>query len=698
MKFAAFKDAYLNKLLSLSLPFLHRPTAEEISAIKNTLLFRDMDEMSFTQITKSIQKVNYSADKLIITEGSKGKYFYFVNSGSLNVFTVNKHGVKIYLARLEKGSYFGEQALLGDVEKVRNASIETATPASLLRIKGKILKKIITKNNQLKALLMHKGHQESVHKLIASIPSYSDIKAIMLDNLHWVETYEKDTDLFFVGDKSDAVYFVLEGSVRLALPSGEHIKEVILGPGNAFGELGVLQNTTRLATATVLAPAKILRMQSEVFKSSCQNSPEFMNLVKSIKDIYTLPHRGVVIQHLGMLDNVTAITTNYKLDRREIIATKTVDGTFFMLEKINKNLENIKHQRKDGSSIVISIFDNKIKYVKCIGEWRYLKNVCGYLLDQKTLTDDLKTSFQNNGIFNPTDLQSNDTLCVCMSVPSDTILGLIEEGVNTFEAISKQTGACTVCGSCRPRLLAMLGQNVWLPAVLKKLRYHNDTIMSLEVSCSEDEFNSYLPGMHIVIQLKIEGIWVERAYTISQRLSSKSLEITIKKEQEGIFTNWVFQHVKDDKPIHVFVCQPQGEFKLLPEETSPIVCFAGGIGITPFIAFARELHSKNKLRPMHILYMVPDSSSAVYLSEFAEMGKEMPHFKLTLWERNHSGYLTGELVQQLVQDYQNPKLYICGPSRLETGLFDILKQLNYPTNSIHIERFSYGCDSQKKAN
>ena len=48
--------------------------------------------------------------------------------------------------------------------------------------------------------------------------------------------------------------------------------------------------------------------------------------------------------------------------------------------------------------------------------------------------------------------------CICRAVTRDEVSTAIEGGAATVAAISKATGACTGCGTCRDRIRSMLSE------------------------------------------------------------------------------------------------------------------------------------------------------------------------------------------------------------------------------------------------
>ncbi len=77
-----------------------------------------------------------------------------------------------------------------------------------------------------------------------------------------LETYAPGQPVFHEGEMGDALYVIVKGKVAIA-SGGEHLAD--LGPGEAFGEMAVLDEVPRSATATAGEETEVLRIGSEEF-------------------------------------------------------------------------------------------------------------------------------------------------------------------------------------------------------------------------------------------------------------------------------------------------------------------------------------------------------------------------------------------------------------------------------------------------
>jgi CRP/FNR family cyclic AMP-dependent transcriptional regulator len=93
-----------------------------------------------------------------------------------------------------------------------------------------------------------------------------------------VKTYDEREILFSQGEAGQTVLVVVHGYAKLsALTSGG--REIVLdvvGPGDVFGELAVLTDQPRAATAVALAPCALLALDGRAFTHALERSPEAM--------------------------------------------------------------------------------------------------------------------------------------------------------------------------------------------------------------------------------------------------------------------------------------------------------------------------------------------------------------------------------------------------------------------------------------
>ena len=82
-----------------------------------------------------------------------------------------------------------------------------------------------------------------------------------------------DEVLFATGEVTDCGYVVQEGSFRLDSGS-RSIGEIVAGPGTLLGELALIAETRRPATATAREPSTVIRIPRSLFLTMLEGVPD----------------------------------------------------------------------------------------------------------------------------------------------------------------------------------------------------------------------------------------------------------------------------------------------------------------------------------------------------------------------------------------------------------------------------------------
>jgi CRP/FNR family cyclic AMP-dependent transcriptional regulator len=115
-------------------------------------------------------------------------------------------------------------------------------------------------------------------------------------------TFPKNTIVVTEGDRTDSLYIIISGRVKIYV-SDEAGKEIVLnesGPGEYFGEM-VLDEGPRSASVMTLEPTQFLVIPKEDFAEFVKKSPEFaLHLIlKLIKRVRALTND---VKNLALLD------------------------------------------------------------------------------------------------------------------------------------------------------------------------------------------------------------------------------------------------------------------------------------------------------------------------------------------------------------------------------------------------------------
>jgi len=262
-------------------------------------------------------------------------------------------------------------------------------------------------------------------------------------------------------------------------------------------------------------------------------------------------------------------------------------------------------------------------------------------------------------------------LCHCMEVTKATVQEAIDAGISTFSELVDKTKASTGCGSCALTLHEMLGEKVeWTAVIARKKVFIADDINSYQLIAADKSYQypKHHPGQYILVKANINGQWISRPYAISSMRSQLSYrEITVKKKQGGLFTEWLF---KQNLPIKLYISNPQGDKVFdIENKKHPIICFAGGVGVTPVISAYRTICNENiNHHSFHLDYSTTghENTSKQSKEEFNEIITKATGASVYLRNTLFKGNIRFKDINQIVKRAQvKTRYYLSGPAEYE---------------------------------
>ena len=109
-------------------------------------------------------------------------------------------------------------------------------------------------------------------EVLRTVPIFSELSdedIASLAHLALRKRYPKDTVVFFENEEGDFFFTILEGRIKVTI-LGDDGREVILsvlGPGDFFGEMALLDNEPRSATAIAVEESELLSLHRTDFQS-----------------------------------------------------------------------------------------------------------------------------------------------------------------------------------------------------------------------------------------------------------------------------------------------------------------------------------------------------------------------------------------------------------------------------------------------
>lgn len=120
--------------------------------------------------------------------------------------------------------------------------------------------------------------------LVKNIPLFEglneDLHKGIVDNIK-LEFFDKDHPLFVQGDPAEKMYIIRSGKVKIFFPDQPERGEIVLKDHDIFGEMALISNETRNASALIEEDAELFSLNKYDFDQLIQNDPNAANIISN---------------------------------------------------------------------------------------------------------------------------------------------------------------------------------------------------------------------------------------------------------------------------------------------------------------------------------------------------------------------------------------------------------------------------------
>ncbi|MGO9928889.1 MAG: 2Fe-2S iron-sulfur cluster-binding protein [Mycobacterium sp.] len=220
---------------------------------------------------------------------------------------------------------------------------------------------------------------------------------------------------------------------------------------------------------------------------------------------------------------------------------------------------------------------------------------------------------------------------------------------------------------------------------------HDAISIVLDVPESSARHFGYQAGQFLTLLVRIDGREHRRCYSMSSApAAGEDLRITVKRDRDGVVSNWLNDTAAPGNEIHAL--PPQGRF-VLKDTDRELVAFAGGSGITPVFSLLRSA-LMSTTRDTRLFYANRGRDSVIFdepLSSLKDLhaGRFVLHHHLD----DESGFVTPAHVEAFVAHAKDneaagdAEYYICGPGPFMDVVQTTLRTAGVPSDRVHLEHF-----------
>ena len=225
----------------------------------------------------------------------------------------------------------------------------------------------------------------------------------------------------------------------------------------------------------------------------------------------------------------------------------------------------------------------------------------------------------------------------------------------------------------------------YIPYVVEAVNHPNKSITEVVMRAKKHPIQRQKAGQFLFVRFKADGLDEPHPFTISSAPHEDVLRVTIKAT--GDFTRHLYNNLKPGTDAII-----EGAHGMFDYKTggSKQIWLAGGIGVTPFLSFIRDLKDDQLERDVEFYYTVRHQEEAVFVEEIEEALKKQPRMKAHIrFSSVHGSLSMDHIIENSGGSVSDRSVYMCGPLPMVQAFATKFAEAGVPENNIHFEEFNF---------
>lgn len=226
----------------------------------------------------------------------------------------------------------------------------------------------------------------------------------------------------------------------------------------------------------------------------------------------------------------------------------------------------------------------------------------------------------------------------------------------------------------------------YVPYTVEAIRHPNGSTTEVTLRAKGEPIKHAHAGQFMFVRFSGDKILSEsHPFTISSAPREDVIRLTIKAS--GDYTRHLFDNLKEGSDAMIEGAYGLFNYKSGGEKQ---IWVAGGIGITPFLSFLRDLKNDELKPDVHFYYTVRHPEEAVFADEITAIAKAHPRLKTKIrFSSIHGSLKVEEIVKNIGGDLKGHHIYMCGPFSMLQAFEQKFLEAGVPAGNIHFEEFNF---------
>jgi len=222
------------------------------------------------------------------------------------------------------------------------------------------------------------------------------------------------------------------------------------------------------------------------------------------------------------------------------------------------------------------------------------------------------------------------------------------------------------------------------PFTVESVRKLNATTVEVSLKPKGPRLN-YKAGQFLFVSFEGDKVLSEtHPFTISSAPGEDLLRVSIKAS--GDWTKYLYEHLQPGTAAKVEAGYGMFNYKTGGPTQ---VWIAGGIGITPFLSWIRDLKSEPD-HDIHFYYSVRSEADGLFWDELTAAAQKYKRFRATMNVSSRDGSLTADKIVAASQiKCSDVHVYLCGPLPMTEAFVKQFGDKGTPQANLHYEEFNF---------
>lgn len=225
----------------------------------------------------------------------------------------------------------------------------------------------------------------------------------------------------------------------------------------------------------------------------------------------------------------------------------------------------------------------------------------------------------------------------------------------------------------------------YLPYTVDAVNHPNALTTEVILRAKKESIKKQRAGQFLFVRFPGDRTLNEsHPFTISSAPQEDVLRVTVKAS--GDFTRHLFNQLEPGMDAVI-----EGAYGMFDYKTGgqKQIWVAGGIGLTPFLAFIRDM-DRNITHAVDFYYTVRHPEEALFVDEIKAASEKNPRLKVYIRFSATEGSLTVEdIVKNTGGNLIDHHIYLCGPLPMIQAFEKKFVSLGVPGGNVHYEEFNF---------